>query len=89
MIKKLLLSLCIVMGAQAHVPAFPLEAELTRLYFDVDIDANRIYMQKLAAEYVAWCSMVSDCIETKQDTMYITRIAHMFGEVIISYEYGN
>ena len=89
MIKKLLLSLCIVMGAQAHVPAFPLEAELGRLYLDVEVEANPIYMQKLALEYLCWMDMISDCIETKQDVIYVTRLAHLFGEVSISYYYGN
>lgn len=89
MIKKILLSLCIVMGAQAHIPAFPLEAELGRLYLDVEVEANRIYMQKLAVEYIEWMAMVADDVSTKQDVIYMSRLAHMFNEVSISYQFGN
>ena len=89
MIKYALILLSLTMGAQAHVPRFPLEEQLSRLYLDVEVDANRIYMQKLGMEYVEWVHAVNDCIETREDATYLCRISHMFGEVFISYQYGN
>ncbi len=95
--KKLLLSLLLIGSvAQAHVPAlcnssiarFPLEEKLARLYLDVTVEEPRIIMQKLSEEFLAWIAMVKCDVTTKKDSLYLSRMCHMFGEVMVNYRYG-
>lgn len=90
MLKKLLLSLCIVMGAQAHVTKFEHEELLAKLYLQVDMSpCPRIVMQQVAMDYLKWVTDMHDEASTKEDAIYMTRLSYMFGEVFISYHYGN
>ena len=90
MIKKLLLALCIVTSAQAHVIPFEHEELLAKLYLQVDMSATpRIVMQQITIDYIDWVNSMCGEASTKEDTIYIARLSHMFGEVVISYQYGN
>ena len=88
MIKKLLLASCIVMGAQAHVPRFPLEDQVVDLYLEVEPQVNRIYIQKLSQEYMIWAHSVEDEVSCKADVVYIMRMSNMMGEIMLAYHYG-
>jgi len=89
MIKKLLLAVCIVTGAQAHIPKFPLEQQIADLYLAVNPDVNRIYMQKLEEEFMKWLLSVKDDIRTKEDSIYIRRLSDMYAGIYIGYHFGN
>lgn len=88
MIKKVALALMIATIAQAEVTVdrFELEEVISRLYIQTDIeDFNQEHMAMLSFIYVDWVAEIKGNVKTLDDAKYVSRLAHMFGEVCMSY----
>ncbi len=90
MIKRLLLTICITTANQAEMRPFEHDELLTKMYLQVDMsDCPRIVMQEIGLRYVEYIDEMRTEAVTKEDSMYLARLSYIFGEVFISFHYGN
>ena len=90
MIKKLALALMIVANTQAEITIerFDLDEAMSLLYLQTNITEHHPdTILALNYYYKEWSHSIIDQVKTYDDIKYVTRLSHMYTEVMMSYYY--